>query len=78
MELVQSNPKGGDELMDFLDREDPELVIGISSCDVSDFLTGSNCALKKKTDFHASAAAYARQLHRCKVFLHEAPIRSMS
>ena len=32
------NPKGGDELMDFLDKEDPELVIGSSSCDVSDFL----------------------------------------
>ena len=36
------NPKGGHELMDFLDKEDPELVIGSSSCDVSDFLKGSN------------------------------------
>ena len=29
-------PKGGDELVDFLDKEDPEVVIGSSSCDVSD------------------------------------------
>ena len=49
------NPKGGDELMDFLDWEDPELVIGSSSCDVSDFLKGSNCALKNQTDFHVCA-----------------------
>ena len=64
--------------MDFLDREDPELVLGSSSCDVSDFLKGSNCALKNQTDFHVCARAYARQHHRGKVFLHEAPIISMS
>ena len=69
------NPKGGDELMDFLDKEDPELVIGSSSCDVSDFLKGSECALKNQTDFHVCARAYARQHQRSKVFLHEAPIR---
>ena len=40
-------PKGGDELMDFLDLEDPELVIGSSSCDVSGFLKGSQRALEK-------------------------------
>ena len=68
------NPKGGDELMDFLDKEDPELVIGSSSCDVSDFLKGSSRA----TDFHVCARAYARQHQRGKVFLHEAPIRSIS
>ena len=45
-------PKGGDDLMDFLDKEDPELVIGSSSCDVSDFLKGSKRALEKQTDFH--------------------------
>ena len=32
------NPKGGDELMDFLDREDPEFVIGGSPCDCFRFL----------------------------------------
>ena len=36
--------------MDFLDKEDPELVIGSSSCDVSDFLKGSKLALEKQTD----------------------------
>ena len=64
------NPKGGDELMDFLDKEDPEHV--------SDFLKGSECALENHTDFHVCARAYARQHQRGKVFLHEAPIRSIS
>ena len=49
------NPKGGDELMDFLNREDPELVIGSSSCDVSDFLRGSSRAMENQTDLHACA-----------------------
>ena len=71
-------PKGGDELMDFLDKEDPVLVIGSSSYDVSDFLKGSNCALKNQTNFHACARAYARQHQKGKVFLHEAPIGSIS
>ena len=62
------NPIGGDELMDFLDREDPELVIGRSSCDVSDFLKGSNCALRNQTDFHVCARAYARQHHSARSF----------
>ena len=66
-------PKGGDELMDFLDKEDPELVIGSSSCDVSGFLKGSKRALEKQTDFHVCARACARQHQRGKVFLHEAP-----
>ena len=57
-------PKGGNELMDFLDKEDPELVIGSSSCDVSDFLKRSNCVLKDQTDLHACARAYARQHQR--------------
>ena len=35
---IMCKPKGGDELKNFLDKEDPELVIGSSSCDVSDFL----------------------------------------
>ena len=65
-------PKGGDELMDFLDEEDPELVIGSSSCDVSDFLKGSKCALENQTDFLVCARACARQHQRGKVFLHEA------
>ena len=43
-------PKGGDELMDFLDKEDPELVIASSSCDVSGFSEGSQRALEKQTD----------------------------
>ena len=38
-----------------------ELVIGSSSCDVSDFLKGSECALENQTDFHVCARAYARQ-----------------
>ena len=50
-------PKGGDELMDFLDKEDPELVIGSSSCDVSGFLKGSQRALERQTDFHVCARA---------------------
>ena len=54
--------------MDFLDREDPELLIGSSSCDVSDFLKGSNCALKNKTDFHVCARADARQHQRARSF----------
>ena len=70
--------KGGDEFMDFLDKEDPELVIGSSSCDVSGFLKGSQRALERQTDFHVCARAYARQHQRGKVFLHEAPIRSIS
>ena len=49
------NPKDGEELMNFLDREDPELVIGSSSCDVSDFLKGSSRAMEKQTDFHVCA-----------------------
>ena len=49
------NPKGGDELMDFLNKEDPELVIGSSSCDVSDFLKGSSRAMENQTDFHVCA-----------------------
>ena len=69
-------PKGGDELMDFLDKEVPELVIGSSSCDVSEFLKGSKHALEKQTDFHVCARAYARQHQRGKVFLHEAPTGS--
>ena len=64
--------------MDFLDKEDPELVIGSSSCDVSNFLKGSKCALRNQTDFHVCARAYARQHQKGKVFLHEAPIRSIS
>ena len=71
-------PKGGNELMDFLDKEDPELVIGSSSCDVSDFLKRSNCVLKDQTDLHACARACARQHQRGKVFLHEAPVGSIS
>ena len=43
-------PQGGDELMDFLDKEDPELVIASSSCDVSGFLKGPQRALEKQTD----------------------------
>ena len=66
------------ELMDFLDKEDPELVIGSSSCYVSDFLKGPNFVLKNQTDFHACARAYARQHQKGKVFLHEAPIGSIS
>ena len=66
------NPRDGEELMNFLDREDPELVIGSSSWDVSDFLKGSS------PDLHACAHAYARQHHRGKIFLHEAPIRSIT
>ena len=49
------NPKDGKELMNFLDRKDPELVIGSSSCDVSDFLKGSNRAMENQTDLHACA-----------------------
>ena len=64
-------PEGGDELMDFLDKEDPELVIGSSSCDVSDFLKGSKRALEKQTHFHVCARACARQHQRGKVFLHD-------
>ena len=71
-------PKGGNELMDFLDKEDPELVIGSSSCDVSYFLKRSNCVLKDQTDLHACARAHARQHQRDKVFLHEAPVGSIS
>ena len=71
-------PEGGDELMDFPDKEDLELVIGRSSCDVSHFLKGSQRALEKQTDFHVCARAYARQHQRGKVFLHEAPIGSTS
>ena len=52
-------PKGGDELMDFRDKEDPELVIGSSSCGVSDFLKGSKRDLENQTDFHVCARAYA-------------------
>ena len=70
--------QGGDELMDSFDKEDPELVIGSSSCDVSDFLKGSKRALEKQTDFHACARAYARQHQRGKVLLHEAPTGSTS
>ena len=72
------NPKGGDELMDFLNKEDPELVIGSSSCDVSDFLKGWSHSMENQTDFHACARAYARQHHKGKIFLHEAPIRSIT
>ena len=72
------NPRGGGEFMDFLDKEDPVLVIGSSSCDVSDFSKGSNCAWKNQTDYHVCARAYARQHQRGKVFLHEAPIGSIS
>ena len=72
------NPKDGEELMNFLDREDPELVIGSSSWDVSDFLKGSSRAMENQTDLHACARAYARQHHRGKIFLHEAPIRSIT
>ena len=72
------NPKGGDELMDFLNEEDPELVIGSSPCDVSDFLKGSSRAMENQTDFHVCARAYARQHHKGKIFLHEAPIRSIT
>ena len=61
-------PKGGDELMDFFDKEDPELVIGSSSCDVSDFLKGSKCALENQTDFHVCARVYARQHQRARSF----------
>ena len=68
--------KGGDELMDFLDKEDPELVIGSSSCDVADFLKGSICVSKNQTDLHACARAYARKHQRGTVFLHEALIGS--
>ena len=68
MELVQS---------DFLDKEDPELVIGSSSCDVSDFLKRSNCAQKNQTDFHI-CARLCKTTSQGKVFLHEAPIRSIS
>ena len=64
--------------MDFLDKEDPELVIGSSSCDVSDFLKRPNCVLKDQTDLHACVRAYARQHQRGKVFLHEAPVGSVS
>ena len=64
--------------MNFLDMEDPELVIGSSSWDVSDFLKGSSRAMENQTDLHACARAYARQHHRCKIFLHEAPIRSIT
>ena len=71
-------PEGGDELTDFLDKEDPELVIVSSSCDVSDFLIGSKCALKNQTDFHVCARDYARKHQRGKVFLHEAPTGSTS
>ena len=72
------NPRGGGELMDFLEKEDPVLVIGSSLCDVSDFSKRSNCAGKNQTDFHVCALAYARQHQRGKVFLHEAPIGSIS
>ena len=72
------NPKDGEELMNFLDREDPELVIGSSSWDVSDFLKGSSRAMENQTDLHACARAYARQHHSGKIFLHEAPIRSIT
>ena len=72
------NPKDGEELMNFLDREDPELVMRSSSCDVSDFLKGSSRAMENQTDLHACARAYARQHHRGKIFLHEAPIRSIT
>ena len=64
--------------MDFLNKEDPVLVIGSSSCDVSDFLKGSNCAWTNQTDFHVCERAYAKQHQRDKVFLHEAPIGSIS
>ena len=64
--------------MNFLDREDPELVIGSSSWDVSDFLKGSSRAMENQTDLHVCAGAYARQHQRGKVFLHEAPIRSIT
>ena len=59
--------------MYFLDKQDPELVIGSSSCGVSGFLKGSQGALEKRTDFHVCARAYARRHQRGKVFLHEAP-----
>ena len=38
----------------------------------------TNCAWKNQTDFHVCARAYARQHQRGKVFLHEAPIGSIS
>ena len=53
-------------------------MIGSSSCNVSEFLKGSKCALENQTDFHVCARTNARQHQRCKVFLHEAPIRSIS
>ena len=49
--------------MEFLD-EDPELVIGSSSFDVSGFLKGLQRALERQTDFHVGARAYARQHQR--------------
>ena len=49
------NPKDGEELMNFLEREDPELVIGSSSCDVSDFLKGSSRAMENPTHLHVCA-----------------------
>ena len=67
-------PNGGDELMDFLDKEDPELVMGSSSRGVSDFLKGWKRALEKRTDFHVCALACARQHQRGNVFLHEAQL----
>ena len=75
---VLRNPKDGEELMNFFNREDPELVIGSSSWDVSDSSKGSSRVVENQTDLHACARACARQHHRGKIFLQEAPIRSIT